>query len=105
MAKFWSKIINQLSDGLEKSTVGTLIMFGCFGCIIYLVIKDGGSDTVDSLLTSAMIVAAALMGVNSVVDVFKVNKSTNVNKTTDACSQPTPEEPKQDPKSEQEVDA
>lgn len=94
--KFLSRIFEQLSDGLEKSTVGTLIMFGCFGCIIYLVIKDGGSDTVDSLLTSAMIVAATLMGVNSVVDVFKINKSTNVNKTTGACGQPTPEEPKQD---------
>lgn len=72
----------QLSDGLEKSTVGTLVMFGCFGCIAYLTAKEGGSDTVESLITTAMIVAATLMGVNSVTDIFKVNKTSTTSTTT-----------------------
>lgn len=74
MKKFFSNILSQVVDGLEKSTVGALIMFGCFGCIIYLTAKEGGSDTVESLITTAMIVAATLMGVNSIADVFKINR-------------------------------
>jgi coenzyme F420-reducing hydrogenase gamma subunit len=71
----------QLSDGLEKSTIGTVMLFGCFGCIVYLTIKEGGSDTVESLITTAMIISATLLGVNSVADVFKVNN--NVGKSSE----------------------
>jgi hypothetical protein len=78
--KFLNWSTDQLSDGLEKSTVGTLMLFGCFGCIVYLTIKEGGSETVESLITTAMIVSATLLGVNSVADVFKVNN--NVGKKT-----------------------
>lgn len=69
--KFWATIIEELADGLEKSTVGALVMFASMGCIVYLVIKEGGSATVDSLLTMSMIVSAALMGVNSITEAFK----------------------------------
>lgn len=76
MKKVIQWIGQQLSDGLEKSTVGTMVLFGCFGCIVYLVAKEGGTDTVDSLITTAMIISATLLGVNSVADIFKVNKTT-----------------------------
>ena len=81
MKKIWSWVWEQLNDGLEKSTVGMLTLFGVFGCIVYLMLKEGGSNAVESLLTTAMIVAATLMGVNSVTDIFKKteNKTTNVN--------------------------
>lgn len=75
MKKFLKWVQEQLSDGLEKTTVGTLVMFGCFACIAYLTIKEGGSDTVDDLITTAMIVSATLMGVTSIADIFKVNRS------------------------------
>ena len=75
MKKIFQAIWSRISDGLEKSTVGALVMFGCFGCIVYLTVKEGGSDTVESLITTAMIVAATLMGVNSVADIFKVNRT------------------------------
>lgn len=82
MKKIFQTIWAQISDGLEKSTVGTLVMFGCFGCIAYLTAKEGGSDTVESLITTAMIVAATLMGVNSVTDIFKINKTSSTSTTT-----------------------
>lgn len=71
MRKFWMWIAEQLADGLEKSTVGAITMFGVMACVIYLVVKEGGSQSVESLLTTAMIVSATLMGVNSVTDIFK----------------------------------
>lgn len=82
MKKIFQTIWSQISDGLEKSTVGTLVMFGCFGCIAYLTAKEGGSDTVESLITTAMIVAATLMGVNSVTDIFKINRTSSTSTTT-----------------------
>lgn len=82
MKRVIQTIWTQLSDGLEKSTVGTMVMFGCFGCIAYLTAKEGGSDTVESLITTAMIVAATLMGVNSVTDIFKINKTSSTSTTT-----------------------
>lgn len=82
MKKIFQTIWARISDGLEKSTVGTLVMFGCFGCIAYLTAKEGGSDTVESLITTAMIVAATLMGVNSVADIFKINRTSSTSTTT-----------------------
>lgn len=83
MIKFWKWIALQLADGLEKSTVGAISMFAVIACVIYLVIVEGGTHTVDSLLTTAMIVSATLMGVNSVTDIFKKsdNRTLTINET------------------------
>lgn len=76
MKKFLRWVQDQLSDGLDRSTVGAMTLFGCFCCIAFLTIKEGGSETVDDLITTAMIVSATLMGVTSIADIFKVNKRT-----------------------------
>ena len=83
MGKFFAWIAGQLADGLEKSTVGAISMFAVIACIVYLVIVEGGTATVDSLLTTAMIVSATLMGVNSVTEIFKKsdNRTLNINET------------------------
>lgn len=94
MGKFIAWIATQLADGLEKSTVGAISMFAIIACIVYLVIAEGGTHTVDSLLTTAMIVAATLMGVNSVTEIFKksdhrtlnINETINTNTTTSNTS-------------------
>ena len=91
MKKFFQTICAQIADGIEKSTVGTLVMFGCFGCIAYLAAKEGGSAVVESLITTAMVVAATLMGVTSVVDIFKINKTANT--TKENCNTIPPEHP------------
>lgn len=90
MKKFFSWVKEQLSDGLEKSTVGTMTMFGCFLLIAYLTIKEGGSDTVDDLITTAMIVSATLMGVTSIADIFKVNRTVMKNAAGDIIEQTSP---------------
>ena len=77
-------MLDQLSDGLEKSTVGTIVMLGAFGLIVYLTVVEGGTDTVDDLITTAMIVAATLMGVNSVADIFKVSKEQKITLTKES---------------------
>ena len=71
LKNLWSILATNLADGMEKSTVGTIVMFGCLLLIAKLTFTEGGSDTVADLITTAMIVAATLMGVNSVTDIFK----------------------------------
>lgn len=80
MKKILNSIWMQLADGIEKSTTGTIIMFGCFALVAYLTFKEGGSDTVDDLITTMAIVGATLLGVNSVTDIFKVNTSRTIKK-------------------------
>lgn len=81
MKQIFKTIIAQCADGLEKSTIGTIIMFACLGFIGWFVAKEGCTETVESLITTAMIIGATLLGVNSVTDIFKVNRSTQSNKT------------------------
>lgn len=90
MKKFLCWVQGQLSDGLEKSTVGTMIMFGCFLLIAYLTIKEGGSDVVNDLITTAMIVSATLMGVTSIANIFKVDRTSIKNVAGNIIEQPRP---------------
>lgn len=82
MRKFFTWIADELSDGIEKSTVGAIVMFASMACIIYLVFKEGGTETINDLLTMSMIVSATLMGVNSVADIFKRTDTKTVTKTS-----------------------
>lgn len=77
MRKVWINILERITDGLERSTVGTIVMLCCMGLIAYLCIREGGTDIVDDLITTAMIVAASLMGVTSIADIFKVERSSS----------------------------
>ena len=77
-AGYWKKIAEQLSDGLEKHTVGTIAMFSSIVFIAILMAKEGGSATVESLITTLMIVGASLMGITSITSAI----STNHSKTT-----------------------
>ena len=78
MKGYWRKIADQLSDGLEKHTVGTVAMFSSIVFIAILLAKEGGSSTVESLITTLMIVGASLMGITSITSAI----STNHSKTT-----------------------
>lgn len=66
MANIWTHIATKLADGIEKQTVGMIGMFSSIGFILWLLIKEGGSATVESLITTLIIVSAALMGINSI---------------------------------------
>lgn len=61
-------IFNELADGIERSTIGTLMMLVCLGYTGYLVFTEGGSDTVENLIMAAYVVGSALLGLNVVFD-------------------------------------
>lgn len=57
----------------SKRVVGVLMMVIVMSCTIYLVWKEGGSDVVENLLQTAMIISASLLGISSVTGIWKGN--------------------------------
>ena len=61
----------------SKRVMGSLVMGVCMYCIVYLVIKDGGTSVVENLLQTAMITAGGLLGVSTISNIWrKPNKHT-----------------------------
>ena len=81
MSKIKNLLTNSLINGLTNTSMGKLIMVGSFGLVVYLTIKDGSTAVVESLITTSIIVAATLMGVTSVADIFKVNRTSEISST------------------------
>ena len=50
----------------SKRILGALCLFVCLGIIVYLVIDEGGTQTVENLLQTIIIVAASLLGLGSI---------------------------------------
>lgn len=68
---FWRTLGANLADGLEKSTVGAMILFGCLVLIAILVFREGGTNVTENLIITAIIVSASLMGVNTLASTYK----------------------------------
>lgn len=60
----------------SKRVMGMIVLMVCLGCIIYLVIAEGGSSVVENLLQTAMVMAASLLGISSVTSIWKGNQVT-----------------------------
>ena len=50
-----------------------LIMLVSF-CVVWIMIHEGGTNVVESLLETCLIIAASLLGLSSVTGIFKENK-------------------------------
>lgn len=62
----------------SKRVMGIIIISICLMCTCWLVWNEGGTQVVENLLQTLMIMAAALLGISSVTSIFKKNiKTTN----------------------------
>lgn len=67
---------NKLSS---KRVFGGLSMLTALGCTLYLVLNEGGTDTVENLLMTIFISSISLLGLPSVTGIWKDTKiNTNV---------------------------
>jgi hypothetical protein len=71
-------IIKQIVSGengqiSSKRVMGIIMSFVCLGCIIYLVICEGGTLVVENLLQTTLIMAASLLGISSVTGIWRGN--------------------------------
>lgn len=75
----------------SKRTMGVLSLIVCLGCIVYLVIIEGGTNVVENLLQTAMMMAAGLLGVSTVTGIWRGKKhrkngpDAEIQETIDPC--------------------
>ena len=85
---FINKMLSGSGDISSKRVSGMLALLVGLGCITYLTIDEGGTTVVESLLQTVLITAACLLGVSSVTNIWKgertiksdetINKEVNV---------------------------
>lgn len=71
--KFFKELFSSQGTISSKRVVGTAIILISMGCIVYLTVKEGAHMIVDDLLTTALILGAALLGVSNITSIWKGN--------------------------------
>lgn len=62
----------------SKRVMGVLVLLVCLGCTIWLVISEGGTQVVENLLQTLMVMAAALLGISSITGIWKKGEKTEI---------------------------
>ena len=65
------EIFSSAGEISSKRVIGsTIIMISMF-CIVYLVFNEGGTDNVGELISTSLILGAALLGVSNITSIWK----------------------------------
>lgn len=62
----------------SKRLMGVIILVICMICTCWLVYAEGGTQVVENLLQTLMIMAAALLGISSVTGIWKKGGKTEI---------------------------
>lgn len=62
----------------SKRVVGFVVLMICVLCTCWLVYAEGGTQVVENLLQTLMIMAAALLGISSVTGIWKKGGTTEI---------------------------
>lgn len=72
----------------SKRVMGVVVLAVCVLCTCWLVYAEGGTQVVENLLQTLMIMAAALLGISSITGIWKKGGKTEIK--TDEPKQETP---------------
>ena len=75
MSNFIREVFSEKGIASSKRVLGAIIILVCLACIVYLVIKEGGTSIVKELLDTSMIIGGALLGISSVTGIWKKDSS------------------------------
>ena len=65
----------------SKRVMGVVVLSICVICTCWLVYAEGGTQVVENLLQTLMIMSAALLGISSITSIWKGGKSGETAKT------------------------
>lgn len=65
----------------SKRVMGVVVLSICVLCTCWLVYAEGGTQVVENLLQTLMIMSAALLGISSITSIWKTGKSSETAKT------------------------
>lgn len=66
----------------SKRVMGVIVLVVCMICTCWLVWSEGGTQVVENLLQTLMVMAAALLGISSITGIWKKGEKTEI-KTED----------------------
>lgn len=69
----------------SKRVMGVVVLAVCMLCTVWLVYAEGGTQVVENLLQTLMIMSAALLGISSVTGIWKKGGKTEIK-----TEEPTP---------------
>lgn len=67
----------------SKRVMGVVVLTVCMICTCWLVYAEGGTQVVENLLQTLMIMSAALLGISSITGIWKKGKSAETAKTVE----------------------
>ena len=76
MKNFFQSLLSPTGEISSKRFMGMLALTTSLCCIVYLTIIEGGTNTVENLLETTLIVSSSLLGISSVTNIWKNNKKT-----------------------------
>ena len=76
----------------SKRVMGVVVLTICMICTCWLVYAEGGTQVVENLLQTLMIMAAALLGISSITGIWKKGGTTEI-KTDEEPKKFDPENP------------
>ena len=62
----------------SKRVMGVIVLAVCMICTCWLVWAEGGTQVVENLLQTLMVMAAALLGISSITGIWKKGEKTEI---------------------------
>ena len=62
----------------SKRVMGVIVLVVCMICTCWLVWAEGGTQVVENLLQTLMVMAAALLGISSITGIWKKGEKTEI---------------------------
>ena len=62
----------------SKRVMGVIVLVVCMICTCWLVWSEGGTQVVENLLQTLMVMAAALLGISSITGIWKKGEKTEI---------------------------
>lgn len=79
MANNFREIVSSDNGRLSsKRVTGVIVLTVCMLCTVWLVYAEGGTQVVENLLQTLMIMAAALLGISSITGIWKKGGTTEI---------------------------
>lgn len=68
---FFLELFSSSGTVSSKRVIGTFTLLIVMGCVIYLTVTEGGTRAVEDLLSTAMLLAAGLLGISNITSIWK----------------------------------
>ena len=85
---FFKELFSSSGTISSKRVIGAVTLLLVMGCVIYLTVTEGGTRAVEDLLSTAMLLAAGLLGISNITSIWKGDNWKHGNNSTGQKDKP-----------------